>query len=328
MINMKLSILDQSPISPNETAHDALKGSLNLAQLGESLGYARYWLTEHHGLSNLASSAPEVLLAYIGAHTNHIRIGAGAILLPHYRPYKVAELFNTLSTLFPNRVDLGIGRAPGGSAEATNALSTQYLKQVWALPELLEELLMFLKDDFPAEHEYNKVAVLPKPDVQPTPWLLGTSEKSALLAAKNGMPYVFGEFMSEQDGKAIVQSYREHFQQKNSNVKPEVIVTVSVICAETTQEAEERAVKSLIPAVQGDDKAHKVLEFDQLSEREKEMLYEMKRNIIIGNPNVVKKELQSLRNKYGCEEIMISTNTISYEDRVQSYRLIAKALLA
>lgn len=204
MSNMKLSILDQSPIAPGQTASDAFKDSLALAQLGEALGYERYWLTEHHGLFNLASSAPEVLLSYIGVHTNRIRIGAGAILLPHYRPYKVAEQFNTLATLFPNRVDLGIGRAPGGSAEATNALSTQFLKQVWALPELLEELLMFLEGQFPVDHEYHKVNVLPQPDVPPTPWLLGTSVKSALLAAKNGMPYVFGAFMSDQDGRAIV----------------------------------------------------------------------------------------------------------------------------
>lgn len=324
---MKLSILDQAPISPNETAQDALNGSVELAKLGESLGYSRYWLTEHHGLSNLASSAPEVLLAYIGAHTKKIRIGAGAILLPHYRPYKVAELFNTLSTLFPNRIDLGIGRAPGGSAEATNALSTQYLKQVWALPELLDELLKFLEDNFPEEHEYSKVAVLPKPDVAPVPWLLGTSEKSALLAAKYGLPYVFGKFMSDQDGTEIVQSYRDHFKESVSGKKSEVIVTVSVICAETTQEAEELAVKSLIPAVQSDDKNHKVVEYEELSEREISMLDEMKNNMIIGNAKKIKSELQSLQNQYGCDEIMISTNTISYEDRIQSYRLIAQALL-
>lgn len=256
MSNMKLSILDQSPIVPGQTASDAFKDSLALAQLGEDLGYERYWLTEHHGLSNLASSAPEVLLSYIGAHTNHIRIGAGAILLPHYRPYKVAEQFNTLATLFANRVDLGIGRAPGGSAEATNALSTQFLKQVWALPELLEELLMFLEGQFPLEHEYHKVNVLPQPDVSPTPWLLGTSEKSALLAAKNGMPYVYGAFMSDQDGRAIVDRYREHFEQRNQET-PKVIVTVSVICAETKEEAEALAIESLITKAQGEDKKRK-----------------------------------------------------------------------
>ncbi|KTT85428.1 luciferase [Mammaliicoccus sciuri] len=320
---MKLSILDQSPIVPGQTASDAFKDSLALAQLGEDLGYERYWLTEHHGLSNLASSAPEVLLSYIGAHTNHIRIGAGAILLPHYRPYKVAEQFNTLATLFANRVDLGIGRAPGGSAEATNALSTQFLKQVWALPELLEELLMFLKGQFPLEHEYHKVNVLPQPDVSPTPWLLGTSEKSALLAAKNGMPYVYGAFMSDQDGRAIVDCYREHFEQRNQET-PKVIVTVSVICAETKEEAEALAIESLITKAQGEDKKEKVLTFDALSEREKEMVYDMKDNMIIGDVETVQSRLQAIQAEYLCDEIMVSTNTITHEDRMQSYRLLAQ----
>ncbi|MBO3079153.1 LLM class flavin-dependent oxidoreductase [Mammaliicoccus sciuri] len=320
---MKLSILDQSPIVPGQTASDAFKDSLALAQLGEDLGYERYWLTEHHGLSNLASSAPEVLLSYIGAHTNHIRIGAGAILLPHYRPYKVAEQFNTLATLFANRVDLGIGRAPGGSAEATNALSTQFLKQVWALPELLEELLMFLGGQFPLEHEYHKVNVLPQPDVSPTPWLLGTSEKSALLAAKNGMPYVYGAFMSDQDGRTIVDRYREHFEQRNQET-PKVIVTVSVICAETKEEAEALAIESLITKAQGEDKKEKVLTFDALSEREKEMLYDMKDNMIIGDVETVQSRLQAIQAEYQCDEIMVSTNTITHEDRMQSYRLLAQ----
>lgn len=323
MSNMKLSILDQSPIVPGQTASDAFKDSLALAQLGEDLGYERYWLTEHHGLSNLASSAPEVLLSYIGAHTNHIRIGAGAILLPHYRPYKVAEQFNTLATLFANRVDLGIGRAPGGSAEATNALSTQFLKQVWALPELLEELLMFLEGQFPLEHEYHKVNVLPQPDVSPTPWLLGTSEKSALLAAKNGMPYVYGAFMSDQDGRTIVDRYREHFEQRNQET-PKVIVTVSVICAETKEEAEALAIESLITKAQGEDKKEKVLTFDALSEREKEMLYDMKDNMIIGDVETVQSRLQAIQAEYQCDEIMVSTNTITHEDRMQSYRLLAQ----
>lgn len=323
MSNMKLSILDQSPIAPGQTASDAFKDSLALAQLGEALGYERYWLTEHHGLFNLASSAPEVLLSYIGVHTNRIRIGAGAILLPHYRPYKVAEQFNTLATLFPNRVDLGIGRAPGGSAEATNALSTQFLKQVWALPELLEELLMFLEGQFPVDHEYHKVNVLPQPDVPPTPWLLGTSVKSALLAAKNGMAYVFGAFMSDQDGRAIVDRYREHFEQRNQET-PKVIVTVSVICAETEEEAEALAIESLIPKAQGEDKKEKVQTFDALSEREKEMLYDMKDNMIIGDVETVQSRLQEIQAEYQCDEIMVSTNTIAHEDRMQSYRLLAQ----
>jgi len=249
---MRLSILDQSPISSNQTAHDALNESMKLAQAGEALGYTRYWIAEHHDLPGLACSAPEVMLSYIGANTNRIRIGSGAVLLPHYRPYKVAEVFNMLATLFPNRIDVGIGRAPGGSAEATNALSDNFLQKVWELPALVKELLRFLDDDFPTDHEYSKVSASPIPENSPVPWLLGTSKKSALLAAENGMPYTFGHFMSDNDGAAIIQEYMGAFKPRKEEQIPQVIVTVSAICAETTEKAEELAVSSLIWSLQTD----------------------------------------------------------------------------
>src|SRR5690606_3615768 len=172
----------------------------------EQFGYTRYWIAEHHDLPGLACSAPEVMLGFIGAHTSKIRIGAGAVLLPHYKPYKVAEIYNMLATLFPNRVDIGIGRSPGGSAEATNALSDNFLQKVFKMPELVKELLQFFHQDFPSDHEFSKVNASPVPEVMPKPWMLGTSEKSALLAAKFGLSYVFGQFMSDQDGAAIVQT--------------------------------------------------------------------------------------------------------------------------
>ena len=236
---MKLSILDQSPISSNQTAKEALTESMKLAQAGEKLGYYRYWIAEHHDLPGLACSAPEVMLSYIGAHTNRIRIGSGAVLLPYYKPYKVAEVFNTLATLFPNRIDIGIGRAPGGSAEASNALSDNFLQQVWKMPDLVKELLQFLDDDFP------KVLASPLPQISPVPWILGTSKKSALFAAENGLAYVFGKFMSDNDGVSIIQEYRDSFTPRKQGDLPSVILTVSVICAETNERAEEIALSSL-----------------------------------------------------------------------------------
>lgn len=184
---MKLSILDQSPISSNQTAKEALDESLKLAQAGEALGYTRYWVTEHHDLPGLASSVPEVILSYIGANTKTIRIGSGAVLLPHYKPFKVAEIYNTLATLFPNRIDVGIGRASGGSAEVTNALSDNFLQNVYKMPSLVKDLLHFLDDDFPAEQEYSKISATPIPEVSPLPWLLGTSKKVLYLLRKMGL---------------------------------------------------------------------------------------------------------------------------------------------
>lgn len=332
---MRLSILDQSPISSNQTAHDALNESMKLAQAGEALGYTRYWIAEHHDLPGLACSAPEVMLSYIGAHTHQIRIGAGAILLPHYRPYKVAEVFNMLATLFPNRIDIGIGRAPGGSAEATNALSENFLQKVWALPALVKELLRFLDDDFPIDHEYSKVSASPIPEKSAVPWLLGTSKKSARLAAENGMPYTFGHFMSDNDGAAIIQEYIDAFKPRKEAQIPQVIVTVSAICAEKTEEAEELAVSTLVWSLQtakgeGHQGVPSIKEAKQYkpTEKEKDSMSKMRQSMIIGNPYEVKQKLLELKTKYQADEIMINTITYSPQDRIQSYKLIANEMFS
>lgn len=330
---MKLSILNQSPIASNQTAQDALMESLKLVKACEQFGYTRYWIAEHHDLPGLACSAPEVMLGFIGAHTNKIRIGAGAVLLPHYKPYKVAEIYNMLGTLFPNRVDIGIGRSPGGSAEATNALSDNFLQKVFKMPELVEELLHFFHQDFPSDHEFSKVNASPIPDVLPLPWMLGTSEKSALLAAKFGLSYVFGQFMSDQDGAAIVQTYRDNFQPRLDSQTPEVIVTVPVICAKTSEKAEEIALSNLVWQLliaKGEGKKVPSIEEARnysLSEKESKQYMAMKRKMIIGNPKEVGAELRTMAEHYGANEMMILTITHSPEDRIESYRLIAEELL-
>ena len=331
---MKLSILDQSPISSNQTPYDALNGSVKLAQIGEALGYSRYWIAEHHDLPGLACSAPEVMLSYIGANTNRIRIGSGAVLLPHYRPFKVAEIFNMLATLFPNRIDIGIGRAQGGSAEAANALSTNFLQGVRNFPALVRELLHFIDDDFPTDNEYSKVSAAPTPENPPVPWLLGTSRRSALLAAENGMPYTFGHFMSDNDGAAIIQEYIDTFKPRKEGQTPQVIVTVSVICGETTERAEEVAASSLIWSIQTEKgEGHQGIpsiteaKLYKLTEKEIETVEKNRKNMIIGNPHEVKQKLVELKTKYRADEIMINTITYSPEDRIRSYTLIANEII-
>ncbi|WP_445505699.1 LLM class flavin-dependent oxidoreductase [Niallia sp. 03091] len=331
---MKLSILDQSPISSNQTAEEALQQSMRLAQAGESFGYTRYWIAEHHNLPGLACSAPEVMLSYIGANTEKIRIGAGAVLLPYYRPYKVAETYNILSTLFPGRIDIGIGRAPGGSAEATNALTDNFLQQVWALPNLVEDLLRFLENDFPSDHMFAKVTASPLPKAPPMPWFLGTSKKSALLAGQKGIAYAFGQFMSDKDGAEIIQQYRDAFIPKKHGDMPQVILTVSAVCAETMEKAEEIAFSSLVWSLQrGEGKGEKgvpsreeAIEYMR-NNQEKERIEKMKQKMIIGNPKEVNEKLRHLKAIYHADEIMIVTITHDPEDRIQSYQLIAKERL-
>ncbi|MDQ1002384.1 luciferase family oxidoreductase group 1 [Neobacillus niacini] len=330
---MRLSILDQAAISSNQSAAEALKESMKLAQAGENLGYTRFWIAEHHDLPGLACSAPEVMLGYIGANTNTIRLGSGAMLLPHYKPYKVAEVYNMLATLFPDRVDVGIGRAPGGSAEATNALSDNFLQQVWNMPNSVKDLLHFLDNNIPPEHPHAKVTASPVPNVPPMPWLLGTSKKSAILAAENGLAYAFGQFMSDQDGAAIIEQYRNHFKPRKQNDVPQVIVTVTAICAETSEKAEDVALSSLVWVLQrkkgeGQEGVPSIQKANDYLRNEKEdLLREMKNNMIIGNPYQVKKRIEELQEKYNADEIMIVTITHSPVDKIESYKLIAEEIL-
>ncbi|MBH0169540.1 LLM class flavin-dependent oxidoreductase [Fictibacillus sp. 18YEL24] len=331
---MKLSILDQSPISSGKRAQDALQASMQLAVEGEKLGYTRYWIAEHHNFSGLSCSAPEVMLSYIGANTNKMRLGAGAVLLPHYKPYRVAETYNMLATLFPDRIDLGIGRAPGGSAEASIALSGNYLENVRKVPELTKQLLHFLRNDFLEDDMFSKIQPSPVPDITPVPWILGTSQRSADLASEYGTACAFGHFMSEKLGPEIVASYQKTFIPSISLKKANTIVAVSVICAETTEQAEELALPGIlwrkqnasgegngVPTI---DEAHRSFS----REERKRFISEAKRKMIIGNPQEVKKELYRLQETYNADEIMIVTITHSYEDRIKSYELIANHVLS
>ncbi|PAV28631.1 LLM class flavin-dependent oxidoreductase [Virgibacillus profundi] len=322
---MKLSILDQAPISTGATPKEALTATIELAKVADKLGYTRYWVAEHHDLPGLASPAPDIILGIIGTQTDTIRIGSGAVLLPHYKAFNIAERYNMLATLFPGRVDLGIGRAPGGSAEATMALSDNFLEQVRKMPETLDDLLAFFHHSFQKEHMFSKIKPTPIPETSPVPWLLGTSEKSAILAAEKGIAYAFGDFMTDQDGPSIVKKYLKDSHAKQS------LIAVSVICAETTEEAEKLALSSQLWKVQqakGEGKSgvpsiKEAKAFDYSNE-EKSMVQDIKKNIIIGNPSEVKHQLEELQDKYQTDEFMIVTITHSYEARRKSYELIAR----
>ncbi|MBY0096185.1 LLM class flavin-dependent oxidoreductase [Mesobacillus maritimus] len=330
---MKVSILDQAPIASGQTAREALLDSLKLAKAGETLGYIRYWIAEHHDLSGLACSAPEVMLSYLGANTTQIRLGAGAVLLPHYKPYKVAEVYNLLATLFPGRIDIGIGRAPGGSAEATNALSDNYLQQVWKMPELVTDLLHFLDDDYVTDNEYANLSASPIPEIAPEAWLLGTGKKSAELAAKKGLPYAFGQFMSERDGEVLVNQYRKEFVPRQAGDRSQVILTVSVICAESSDKAEEIALSSLVWGLQkekglGQQGVPSIKEAKEypLTEKELDAIEKQKQKMIIGNPQEVASKLRTLQSLYQADELMLVTITNSLKDRIQSYKLVMEEI--
>lgn len=331
---MKLSILDQAPITTGNDAQDALRAAIRLAQVGEKLGYKRYWIAEHHDLFGLACPNPDVMIGAIGQQTNTIRLGAGAVLLPYYRPYRVAETYNLLATLYPNRIDLGLGRAPGGSAEVSLALSENYLKGVKEFPEKISELLTFLYGSFPEEHTYHRLRATPVPNEVPETWLLGTSEKSAYLAAEKQLPYAFGHFMSDFNGPEIVKTYRKQMFQAKGTVG-KVIVALHVICAETKEEAEQLALSSLLWKVRQRRQSHKetvpsIQEAMQyrFSTVEKEQLNDIRKNMIVGSPEDVKRDIASLYEQYEADEWMILSIIHDEAKRQRSYELLADLFIS
>src|SRR3984885_2165329 len=236
---IKLSVLDQSPVSDGYTPADALRNTIELARLADRLGYERYWIAEHHAIVTLASPAPEILIARIGAETSNIRIGSGGVLLPHYSALKVAENFRMLHAMYPGRVDLGIGRAPGGSGLEAFALRRDRSDrpQNDDFEEQLLELLAFLHHDFPAEHPFARIKVSPDMPDAPEVWLLGSSPWSSAVAAKWGLPYAFAHFITPEETPMALEFYRSNFQRSKRLGKPRAIIALGVICADTEAEA-------------------------------------------------------------------------------------------
>ena len=331
---MKLSILDQAPVPKGSNAAEALDNAIRLAKAGEALGYGKFWLAEHHSMPAFASSTPEITLAAIGSATSKIRIGSGATLIPYYSPYKVAENYHTLATLFSGRVDLGIGRAPGGPAEATEALNKAYLKNVYANKERISELMGFIHHDNYAE----KIKMSPQADPSPEVWMLGTSVKSAELAGSLGMNYCFGYFMSNAgDMKEVIDTYRDHFKPRAKGQKPQVMITVTAFVAETKEKAKDIAMSTLIWGVEN-ERAFGQSDVDdgipsiedaknfELTEEEQGSVDRRLDSMFVGTPENVAGRLRELAEAYNIEEIMISTNTHSIEDKIKSFEMLKEAM--
>jgi luciferase family oxidoreductase group 1 len=307
---LKLSVLDLVPVFDETDVSLALGQAVELAQTAESLGYNRYWVAEHHDMPGLACTSPEVLLAHIGARTERIRIGSGAVLLPHYKPLKVVESFHMLASLYPGRIDLGLGRAPGGSGPVSLALSGNFLENVWKMPELLKGVTELLQGNYTFEGE--QITARPTPPVPPEPWLLGTNTKSAAYAAEWGTGFVFGQFMSDVAGEEVLRAYREAFVPSALFSEPSTIVAVGVVCAETEQEA--RLLHSAGSALfRKPDSAE---EPSPMADRK----------LLIGTPAHIKARLEQLARLYGVHEFIVVTMIPDYRKRLRSFELLAHAV--
>src|SRR5688572_7918333 len=238
MTGIKLSILDQSPIISGHTPAQAVHETIRLARAAEKLGYYRYWLAEHHSIAALADPCPEILATHVAAATSTMRVGTGGVLLPYYSAFKVAEQFRMLEALYPGRIDLGIGRAPGGDQMTALAMGDGRYPGAENFPEQVQYLAAYLDDALPANHPFAAVKAMPAGPAAPQIWLLGSSDYSGALAAQLGVRFAFAHFISAEGGDAVMRDYRLKYRASSREPEPQTLLCVFVICAETAEEAE------------------------------------------------------------------------------------------
>jgi luciferase family oxidoreductase group 1 len=327
---LRLSVLDQTPVSEGSTAAQALRNSLDLAGLAERLGCHRYWVAEHHGGGLVAGPSPEVLIGPIAAATERMRVGSGGVMLPHYSPLKVAESFGVLAGLYPDRIDLGLGRAAGTDPMTSHALQRDRSQPpLDDFPEQLAELLAYFERSFPAGHPLARLADnLPGAPEVPEPWLLGSSEQSAIWAAELGLPYSFADFINP-GGADFAATYRSRFQAGKRLEEPRVMVGVRAVVAASEEEAEHLATSwrmafrmlregRLIP-VPPPAKAERFLALH--SDGGAARRSGSRR--LTGTAAQVRAELEEIAAEYGAEEAIVVTITHDHAMRRRSYELLA-----
>ena len=314
---------------------EALRETIELAVVAEALGYKRYWVAEHHNLPNFAGTSPEMLVGQIAARTSTIRVGSGGVMLSHYSSLKVAENFDILDSLYPGRIDLGIGRAPGSDQLTAAALAYPgYPKEIQHFPQQVQDLLGYLSGRLAEGHPFAEVRAAPA--VSPTTprvWLLGSRYESALLAARLGLPFAYAHFfgIGVQEGPAIVEGYRQNFEPSEYLSEPKVNVGVHVLCADTEEEAHRLAasrnlgrLKSVTGRAKGIPTVEEALNFPYRTD-ELAFIQQYSRNCIDGDPQRVKRGLESLAESYQTADLSVVSICHSYEDRLRSYKLVAEA---
>jgi len=329
---MKLSVLDQAPVTKGNTAEAALKKAEELALVADELGYRRMWMAEHHGTKAYASSAPEVTAAHLAAKTKNIRIGTGGVMMMHYSPLKLAEVFKTLSALSPGRIDFGVGRAPGGDNYSIYALSEGRQPMVHNMYEKFDTALHLIDNEVPKDRLYEKTIATPSNVVLPEAWMLGSSGSSAIQTGRMGVGYSFAQFFNGDLTKEIIDAYKEHFEPSAFMEKPETIVSYMVTVAETKEEAEfeagpqdisrlllqqGRMIQALTPE---EAQEYPLTEMDRMRIQENRKLH------LVGSAKEIANVLQEEQERYGFDEAMICSIPHSQEKRLDVYRLLAREL--
>lgn len=330
MRHIKLSVLDQSPVRYDGSAEDALKETLSLAQHAEKWGYRRYWLSEHHNTNSLAGSSPEILISHLAANTKHITFGSGGIMLPNHSTLKVAESFRTLETLYPGRIDLGIGRAPGGDRLAATLLnpSNNFNEQDFVQQLIDLQHYLDIPNDYP--RQYPSVQAIPLSAGTPPLWLLSSSGQSGLFAAHFGMALSFAHFINPVGGPEAVDLYRSKFQPSGNRTEPKVNVGVFVFCADNEEKVAELQKSmdyQLLQLERGNltgIRKYSDIRDLEISEAEMHRIRMNRNRMISGTPDIVKQKLTALADEYKVDELMVVTITHDFSDRLRSYELLSQ----
>jgi luciferase family oxidoreductase group 1 len=324
-MSVPLSVLDQSPIVSGAAPRDAIEATIALAKRAEELGYHRYWLAEHHGLPSVADPAPEVLLGRLTGETSRIRLGSGGIMLPHYSAFKVAEAFRMLEALAPGRIDLGVGRAPGGTRAVSMALQSN---DSLLFPQQIQDVLAYFAGTV-TDPQLRGLVAQPSVETSPEMWVLGSSDYGARLAAQFGLPYSFAQFIGG-DYPQVTHAYRQLFQPSDYLAQPYCIVTIAAIVAPTDEEADVLALPTLLAVLRrtrGLSSALPSLEEAQAypwTPREKAEAIAT-RNLITGSPATIRERIDAVVERYGADEVMVVTIAPDYALRRRSYELLAGA---
>lgn len=329
---MSISVLDLSPVSEGSSGAQALRNSLDLARLADALGYTRYWVAEHHNMPAIASSAPDIMIGQIAATTERIRVGSGGVMLPNHAPLTVAERFKVLEALFPGRIDLGLGRAPGTDPATSYALRRrQGISEEDDFLERFNELMLLETRAFPPGHPFHNVKAMPADVALPPIYLLGSSDYSAQLAGHIGAAFAFAHHFANFDAAEAMRIYRDNFRPSPAHQEPYAILATHVVCADSDADAERlaqtvdlnfvrRAKGEYLPLASPEDAAA----YDY-SPVDKARIAQNRQRLSVGAPATVKARLLPLLNATEADELMVTTMTYSHEARKRSYELLAEA---
>jgi luciferase family oxidoreductase group 1 len=332
-MDLKLSVLDQTPIRKGSNASQSLQESIELARLTDKLGYTRYWISEHHNTTMLAGAAPEVLLARLGAETKNIRLGSGGIMLPNHSALKVAENFRLLEALYPGRIDLGLGRAPGGDKATSRLLNPSNEFDPQSYIDQIRELSDFLTETPTPENMSGKIKAIPSIDTVPGLWILTSSGESAYLAAHFGIALSYAQFINPYGGPEAIKIYKERFKPSEQLPEPQTNVGIFVFCSESEEKVEQAKTMMeyrFLSFEKGEfnrSYSYEDIKDYKYTDTEKQRLNYHRNRYIAGTPDSIEKQLTELAETFDTNEIVVATFAETREDRLQSYELLADIFL-